>query len=208
MKAAPSPPSTAITGDSYRSERPAPNAMIETAAWVIAVRREGRSRRRAIPPQETYAPPVNATAAVGRGSQLAIGLGLLGLVATHTAIALAVPSPRHQQTCDPVKLDGTGALQGATQSMLGGIQIHNASGNPCRLPDHPTVRLLSGEHVLATRQTVWLPNTPAPQRAIVSNADRQPPRPVVIATIQRALLAIRIADLRTAGRVHRGLSHP
>jgi hypothetical protein len=78
------------------------------------------------------------------------------LVAAHTATSLPNSSRGDPKMCDIAQLDGTAALQGATGSMLGGIEIHNSSGQACRLPDRPTLRLLSNKHLLASHQTPWL----------------------------------------------------
>lgn len=55
-------------------------------------------------------------------------------------------------SCSAGSLTGSAALQGATGSLLGGLEVTNIGRRACLLPDRPVVRLLWGGRILTVRR--------------------------------------------------------
>ena len=85
--------------------------------------------------------------AAGVAIVAAIGLGIYALVPGRQSADLGRPPSRvggsPAQPCRTAQLTATTFFQGATQSMVGGLEVTNASSTACRLPKgRPHVRMV------------------------------------------------------------------
>ena len=86
-----------------------------------------------------------------RGTLLVISVG----AATVCAYAAGESNGRRIPLCQPTNLRGSASLQGATQSLLGGLSVKNTSGAACGLPNRPMLRLMTGPRALEGRELPW-----------------------------------------------------
>ncbi len=84
------------------------------------------------------------------------GVKLKWMLALALAAALAAAPG-----CSAGSLSATASLQGATGSLLGGIELTNVGRRACVLPERPVVRLMWGGRIIAVRRTT-LPVRAAP----------------------------------------------
>jgi hypothetical protein len=109
--------------------------------------------------------------AAGLAVPAALGLSIYALTiggATVERVTQAHAGRALAPLCRSSQLSGSASFQGATQSMLGGITLHNTSRVACSLPDaRPAARLSWDGHRLPTRE---LPMATATVSTVMSPA--------------------------------------